>query len=86
MVAVDYQQGFEALLAATDPLTRYAAFLHARLARPRPGPGVELPTELDQLMAREATRLEVANPDAWAAGDRLLDAASQGERAGVAGA
>jgi hypothetical protein len=86
MVAVDYQPGFEALLAATDPLTRYAAFLQARLARPRPGPDVELPTELDQLMTREATRLELANPDAWAAGDRLLDAAAQHEPGNVASA
>jgi len=77
MVAVDYQPGFEALLAAAPPLTRYAAFLQTRSARLRAA-GEGLPeTDFDGLIRREAARLAAADPASWAAAGQLLDSTTE---------
>jgi hypothetical protein len=78
MVAVDYEVGFEALLGEADPTTRYAAFLQGRRVRPGGGAAGTARTELDGLLAREAARLEAAEPESWTAAQRLLEAASVG--------
>ena len=71
--AIDARPTFEARLAAATPLERYAAFLRhdaARLAsselvREHYGPDA-------RLVRAEAERLRASEPEAWAAGGRLL--------------
>jgi len=75
LVAVDYEPGFEALVAAAEPLARYAAFVADCTARYR----ASIFRRLDQpamwaLSEAEERRLRGEHPDAWAAGDQLLAA------------
>lgn len=74
MVAVDFEPGFEALLADAAPLTRYAAFVrdtdhrrrHVRLSA-----GSD--DDLGRLIRHEAMRLPVSAPEQWDAAGALLD-------------
>ena len=74
LVPIDFQPGAEQRIAATTPLVRYAAFVQhdaARLAaselvRDAYGPDA-------RLVRAEADRLSRTQPEAWAAGLRLLD-------------
>ena len=75
LVAVDYEPGFEALVAAAEPLARYAAFVADCTARYR----ASIFRRLDQpamwaLSEAEERRLQREHPEAWAAGDQLLAA------------
>jgi hypothetical protein len=75
LVAVDYEPGFEALVAAAEPLARYAAFVADCTARYR----ASIFRRLDQpamwaLTEAEERRLQREHPEAWAAGDQLLAA------------
>jgi len=70
MVQVDFTPGFEARLADSPPLSRYAAFV--RDARTRCARSASPDEDLRRLMAAEATRLEASAPSDWAAGSRLL--------------
>lgn len=75
MVAVDFKPGFEALVGAASPLTRYAAFIHDDVARRDVGRWAAPDDELDRLLRNEARRLQTGSPTDWAAAGRLLDAA-----------
>ena len=75
LVAVDYEPGFEALVAAAEPLARYAAFVADCTARYR----ASIFRRLDQpamwaLSEAEERRLQREHPHAWAAGEQLLAA------------
>ena len=75
LVAVDYEPGFEALVAAAEPLARYAAFVADCTARYR----ASIFLRLDQpamwaLSESEECRLQREHPEAWAAGGQLLAA------------
>jgi len=77
MLAVDYVPGFEARIAATDPVTRYAAFVsdcvtryEAARALRREHPG------LWRLIQSEADRLRISDPAAWAEGGALASDAA----------
>ena len=75
LVAVDYEPGFEALVAAAEPLARYAAFVGDCTARYR----ASIFRRLDQpamwaLSEAEERRLRREHPEAWVAGDQLLAA------------
>jgi hypothetical protein len=77
MVAVDYLPGFEAALAEARPTTRYAAFVHDRLARIRAGATVDATEDaVPALIRGEARRLATADPEAWQAGAELLAASA----------
>jgi hypothetical protein len=81
LAAVEVRAGFEARLAAATPLTRYAAFMRDRSARSwRAGPAVRGGDDLEPLLRREATRLRRAAPEAWAAAESLLAAATPDKR------
>ncbi|HET7471813.1 MAG TPA: hypothetical protein VFJ71_01690 [Candidatus Limnocylindrales bacterium] len=71
-LAVDLRRGFEAELAAAEPLARYAAFLRDAREQLRTTPAIRsVYQDLACLVRGEAVRLEAEHPDAWAAGDRL---------------
>ena len=75
LIAVDYEPGFEALVAAAEPLARYTAFVADCTARYR----ASIARRLDQpdmcaLIEAEERRLRRDHPEAWAAGDLLLAA------------
>jgi len=74
LLAVDFAPGFEARLARTDPLGRYAAFLVDGVARYRASPGLraEEPQEWILLQAEEH-RLRTSYPAEWAAGEALCE-------------
>jgi hypothetical protein len=75
LLAVDYEPGFEALVAAAEPLARYAAFISDCTARYRARPALRLgQPDMSALTETEEGRLRREHPDAWAAGDRLLTA------------
>jgi hypothetical protein len=75
MVAVDFQPGFEALLADAAPLTRYAAFVRDTDHRGRPARRfAESDDDLGRLIRQEATRLRATAPERWEAAGALLDA------------
>jgi len=73
MVAVDYKADFERTFAATEPLTRYAAFVRDTDRRRR---GVARSASFDdplgRLVRHEAGRLQMAAPGAWDAAGALL--------------
>lgn len=74
LVTVDYVPGFEAMLAESTPLARYAAFLRdatARYRRVRLLTGGETP--FAALARVEADRIRRLHPDAWHDGGRLLE-------------
>ena len=76
LLAVDYAPGFEAEVAATEPVVRYAAFLTDALTRYR----ASLPlrsSQPDLWMVLDAAerRLRAVHPEALAAGADLLRAA-----------
>lgn len=76
LLAVDYAPGFEAQVAATDPLTRYAAFLTDAVTRYR----ASLPLRTSQpelwiVLDAAERRLGAVHPEALAAGSDLLQAA-----------
>jgi hypothetical protein len=76
MVAVDYAPGFEAKVAAADPVVRYAAFLADVADRYRQSDGLrQARADLWRLLRSEEDRLRRTSPDAWAAGTGLLAAA-----------
>ena len=75
LLAVDYEPGFEALVATAEPLARYAAFVADCTARYR----ASIMRRLDQpdmcaLTEAEDRRLRHEHPNAWVAGDELLAA------------
>ena len=72
MVAVDFTPGFEALLAATSPLTRYAAFVRDALARHPTGATADADQGIVRLLRAEGRRLRGDAPVDWLAGERLL--------------
>ena len=75
LVAVDYEPGFEALVAAAEPLARYAAFVADCTARYRASSSRRLDQpDMWALMEAEERRLRREHPEAWAAGDQLLTA------------
>ncbi len=77
MVAVDYQPGYEAALAAADPLTRYAAFVRdADERRRRPGRSPSLDDSYDRLIRSEATRLQATERRHWELARALLASAN----------
>jgi hypothetical protein len=76
MIAVDFKPGFEASLAETDPLVRYAAFVRdaqARIGRVRASGSLD--DELLGIIRHEAAHLRKAEPESWRAAGALLDAA-----------
>ena len=76
MIAVDFRPGFEATLAAADPMVRYAAFIRDALGRRRGGGATgPLDDELDRMLRQEGARLRAAEPDRWDAAGTLLAAA-----------
>jgi hypothetical protein len=77
MVAVDYVPGFEARMAAADPVTRYAAFVSDCVTRYRAAEALrrERPA-LWRLIRCEADRLRMSDPPAWAAGVLLASDAT----------
>ena len=76
MVAVDFEPGFEAVIAGVDPLVGYAAFIADVVARhDRRRLVSDRDDGLDQLFRHEAARLQTTRADAWVGGVRLLDAA-----------
>jgi hypothetical protein len=80
LVAVDFRPGFEAEVAAAEPLVRYAAFLQDVLPRYRASTAQrEAEPEVWRLCSADARRLEGDRPDLWAAGAALL-ASSAGDR------
>lgn len=73
LVTVDYVPGFEAALAAADPLARYAAFIADALARDRRiRDAGRLERPFAAIVRVEAARLRSAHPEAWAGGGELL--------------
>lgn len=76
IVAVDYAPGFEARMAAADPLARYAAFIDDVTSRYRTSPTLRsLYPDWWRLVETEERHLRRDNPDAWAAGTDLRAAA-----------
>ncbi len=73
MVAVDFAPGFEALLADASPMTRYAAFVRDALDRHPPRGTTDGDRGLALLIRGEARRLCSDEPEAWEAGERLLE-------------
>lgn len=74
MVPVDYQPEAEARIAAADPETLYAAFLHHAAGRLRPGsPLREADPALAADVDHESHRLAADVPAAWRDGRTLLD-------------
>jgi hypothetical protein len=82
MVAVDYTDGFEQILADADPVTRYAAFVREALER-LASHRADGRLELEALLRHERLRLETEAPAAWTGSAALLGAAdrSSGSRA-----
>ena len=75
LLAVDYEPGFEALVAAAEPLARYAAFVADSAGRYRASSARRLDQpDMWALIEAEERRLRRAHPEAWAAGDQLLAA------------
>jgi hypothetical protein len=76
MVAVDYAHGFEALVAAADPVARYAAFVADLVDRYRRSDALRAAhPRLWALLPAEERRLRREHPAMWATGLRLLAAA-----------
>jgi hypothetical protein len=76
MVAVDFEPGFEARLAAATPLARYAAFIADATRRHGPSPALRgVHGTLWPLLCAEQSRLRLEHWDDWADGLALLDAA-----------
>jgi hypothetical protein len=74
LVTVDYVPGFEAALAAADPLDRYAAFIADAATRDRQIRDAGRPARPFAAIVRvEAARLRSQHPEAWQAGARLLE-------------
>ena len=72
IIAVDYTPGFEALAAAVDPVTRYAAFITDLVGRYRQAPHLrEQHPDLWMMLQSEARRLERDHATEWAAGADL---------------
>lgn len=70
--AVDYEAGFEARLARTDPVTRYASFVDDTMTRFRATPSLPaLHPALWTLLRGEEQRLRTTLPVEWAAGQAL---------------
>ena len=75
LVAVDYEPGFEAVVAAAEPLARYAAFVADCTTRYRASPSRRLDQpDMWALTEAEERRLRREHPEAWAAGEQLLTA------------
>ena len=75
LLAVDYEPGFEALVAAAEPLARYAAFVANCTARYRASTTLRLDQpDMWALTETEERRLRRDHPEAWATGDQLLSA------------
>ncbi len=73
MVPVDYQEGAEARIAASDPEAVYAAFLHHAARRLRPGsPLRDAEPSLAANVDHESRRLANDAPAAWRDGEALL--------------
>jgi hypothetical protein len=73
MVPIDFQPDAEARIAAADPDTLYAVFLHDAANRFRPGGHLrdEYP-DVAATLLHDGRRLERDRPDAWQAGADLL--------------
>lgn len=77
LVAVDFRPGFEHEVAAADPATRYAAFLHDTIERYRKSlPLREANADVWRLFSADARRLAAEDPQAWTAGAELLQAST----------
>jgi hypothetical protein len=75
LLAVDYVPGFEARVAAADPLARFAAFVADTVGRYRASPVLrERAGELRPILEAEAARLALDRPEAWALGQELAAA------------
>jgi hypothetical protein len=81
VAAVAVTPGFEAILGAADPMTRYAAFVRQRAdhlwADRHTARALD---DLEPLLRREADRLQTTYPTEWAAAAALLDAAEMDVR------
>jgi hypothetical protein len=75
MVAVDYTPGFEADLAASSPLTRYAAFVRDAAGREPTSSEVRTGDDLLRLLHSESARLRMTSASDWEAAGALLVAA-----------
>jgi hypothetical protein len=72
--AAGYQHEFEQLAAATDPVTRYAAFVNELMARYRSSEYLrDHYPKLWTVMLAEEKRLQRDHAEAWAGGAELLD-------------
>ncbi len=72
LLAVDYHPGFEAQLAAAEPIVRYAAFVDDVVSRYRGNPALRSGhPDLWLLMQGEERRLRSDAQDAWASGAEL---------------
>lgn len=76
MVAIDYAPGFESAVASATPVARYAAFVADVADRYRASEQLRSArADLWRLLGTEMTRLRRDEPDAWAAGLDLRQAA-----------
>jgi hypothetical protein len=75
MVAVDYTPGFEVDLAASSPLTRYAAFVRDAAGREPTSSEVRTGDDLVRLLHNESARLQRTSASDWEAAGALLVAA-----------
>ena len=72
IVAVDFTPGFEALAAAVDPITRYAAFIRDLVGRYRRSSSLrDQHLDLWVLLQSEERRLSRDHPTEWADGATL---------------
>ncbi len=72
--AAGYEHEFEELAAATDPVTRYAAFVNEHVARYRSSEYLrDHYPKLWTIMLAEARRLQREHPAEWAGGAELLE-------------
>ncbi len=75
MIPIDFEPGAEDTILDADPLALYGAFVRDVDARIRASTRfVQADRRLATYIEREARRLEEAEPVAWAAGERLLEA------------
>jgi len=75
MVAVDFTPGFEAVLAAASPLTRYAAFVRDAARREPTSAEARTGDDVVRLLHTESARLRRTSAADWEAAGALLVAA-----------
>jgi hypothetical protein len=83
ILAVDYAPGFEATFAASDPVTRYAAFVADTADRYRHSASLrDEDVDLWATVEAEERRLRRDHPDAWSNAAYLRQAIASATRAG----